>query len=444
MAAPVRGRLRPSTARVNCVVDVHNVRVISYQAAVRAGGDISIRSALVNVEAVGRRSGRNPRPARLPPRRSGFNPRPGHSGFSHVGIVPDDAVWSPGLLGDLPFPLPFHSGSASYLKHPSSALKTSLLRAAKITTLISSPANKTPINNAPLNNEVLKANEGGVRRDWSGARENPPTSAIVRHDSHVRGCGVTGSGIEPGSPGWEASSPTTAPPRPHERTHRVEDVFSHSHAANNQRKSASLQDAAESVADHKNSIDDSDSVEDDDYSLDSPAHFPSEFPSTSDVNKAEDIEYTDYMFTEDPNKLVDRLKYLFDRKQRGDYSNIKESSGSRSKVNDTQDGGRVTSQDGGFPESESDPRSPCKWTRREKFVSSMTCKLDDCGVIFKCTDINCTLVVRCQSGRRRLGERPPMGVKHREDQWLNLYKHTVFRIPTSPKMNPRILQVSDK
>ncbi|KAJ8889048.1 hypothetical protein PR048_008542 [Dryococelus australis] len=31
-------------------------------------------------------------PARLPPRRSGFNPRPGHSGFSHVGIVPDDAV----------------------------------------------------------------------------------------------------------------------------------------------------------------------------------------------------------------------------------------------------------------------------------------------------------------------------------------------------------------
>ncbi|KAJ8879848.1 hypothetical protein PR048_020465, partial [Dryococelus australis] len=27
-------------------------------------------------------------PARLPPRRTGFNPQPGHSGFSHVGIVP--------------------------------------------------------------------------------------------------------------------------------------------------------------------------------------------------------------------------------------------------------------------------------------------------------------------------------------------------------------------
>ncbi|KAJ8888387.1 hypothetical protein PR048_007877 [Dryococelus australis] len=31
-------------------------------------------------------------PARLPPKRFGFNFRPGNSGFSHVGIVPDDAV----------------------------------------------------------------------------------------------------------------------------------------------------------------------------------------------------------------------------------------------------------------------------------------------------------------------------------------------------------------
>ncbi|KAJ8890849.1 hypothetical protein PR048_010358 [Dryococelus australis] len=34
-----------------------------------------------------------------PPRRSGFNPRPGHSGFSHVGIVPDDAVGRPVFSG---------------------------------------------------------------------------------------------------------------------------------------------------------------------------------------------------------------------------------------------------------------------------------------------------------------------------------------------------------
>ncbi|KAJ8894735.1 hypothetical protein PR048_000042 [Dryococelus australis] len=34
-------------------------------------------------------------------------------------------------------------------------------------------------------------------------RENPPTSDIVRHDSHMRKSGVTRPGIEPGSPWWE-------------------------------------------------------------------------------------------------------------------------------------------------------------------------------------------------------------------------------------------------
>ncbi|KAJ8873596.1 hypothetical protein PR048_024414 [Dryococelus australis] len=39
-----------------------------------------------------RKFGSHPAPAHLPPRRPGFNPRPGHFEFSHVGIVPDDAV----------------------------------------------------------------------------------------------------------------------------------------------------------------------------------------------------------------------------------------------------------------------------------------------------------------------------------------------------------------
>ncbi|KAJ8875908.1 hypothetical protein PR048_023815 [Dryococelus australis] len=69
--------------------------------------------------------------------------------------------------------------------------------------------------------------------------------------------------------------------------------------------------------------DDSDSVEDDDYSVDALTRFFSEFPSTSDVNKAEDAENTDYMFTEVPNKLVDRLR-LLDEQQCGDYSSMKE------------------------------------------------------------------------------------------------------------------------
>ncbi|KAJ8866329.1 hypothetical protein PR048_032172 [Dryococelus australis] len=43
-------------------------------------------------------------PTRRPPRRPGFNPRLAHSGFSHVRIVPDDAVGQRGFLRDLPFP----------------------------------------------------------------------------------------------------------------------------------------------------------------------------------------------------------------------------------------------------------------------------------------------------------------------------------------------------
>ncbi|KAJ8870830.1 hypothetical protein PR048_027129 [Dryococelus australis] len=47
---------------------------------------------------------------------------------------------------------------------------------------------------------------------------NPPTSGIVRHDSHmgklVGGGGATPPRIEPGSPEWEAGSITTTPPFP--------------------------------------------------------------------------------------------------------------------------------------------------------------------------------------------------------------------------------------
>ncbi|KAJ8866098.1 hypothetical protein PR048_033622 [Dryococelus australis] len=44
--------------------------------------------------------------------------------------------WSAGLLGDLPFPPPLHSGAAPHsLQSPSSALKTSLLRDAQISSL---------------------------------------------------------------------------------------------------------------------------------------------------------------------------------------------------------------------------------------------------------------------------------------------------------------------
>ncbi|KAJ8872123.1 hypothetical protein PR048_025725 [Dryococelus australis] len=69
-------------------------------------------------------------PARLPPWRTGFNPRPG------CGNRAPRCRWSAGFLGDLPFRPHFHSGAAPYSPlSPSSALKTSLLRDAQISSL---------------------------------------------------------------------------------------------------------------------------------------------------------------------------------------------------------------------------------------------------------------------------------------------------------------------
>ncbi|KAJ8872348.1 hypothetical protein PR048_025952 [Dryococelus australis] len=71
-------------------------------------------------------------PARPPPRRSGPNPRPGQSGFSQVGIVPDDAVGRRVFSGNSRFPPPSHSDAAPRSpQSPSSALKTSMLRAVQ-------------------------------------------------------------------------------------------------------------------------------------------------------------------------------------------------------------------------------------------------------------------------------------------------------------------------
>ncbi|KAJ8878656.1 hypothetical protein PR048_019239 [Dryococelus australis] len=57
-------------------------------------------------------------------------------GFSHVGIVPDDAVSRRVFTGISRFPPPFHSSAAPYSpQSPSSALKTSMLRAFRICSL---------------------------------------------------------------------------------------------------------------------------------------------------------------------------------------------------------------------------------------------------------------------------------------------------------------------
>ncbi|KAJ8894382.1 hypothetical protein PR048_007033 [Dryococelus australis] len=78
--------------------------------------------------------------ARLPLRRTGFNPRPGHRIFAS-GNYAGRWRWSAGFLGDLPPPL--HSGAAPYSHQlPSSDLKTSLLRAAQISSLTHSVFHK--------------------------------------------------------------------------------------------------------------------------------------------------------------------------------------------------------------------------------------------------------------------------------------------------------------
>ncbi|KAJ8885721.1 hypothetical protein PR048_011919 [Dryococelus australis] len=89
-----------------------------------------------------------------------------------------------------------------------------------------------------------------------------------------------------------------------------------------------IEGEAGSEVDHKESIDDdydgSDNVEVYGDSPDVPTYFHNEFPSTSDVKKAEDAANTDYTFTEDLNKLVDRLEYLLYIHKQGDFSNMKE------------------------------------------------------------------------------------------------------------------------
>ncbi|KAJ8881344.1 hypothetical protein PR048_017825 [Dryococelus australis] len=72
---------------------------------------------------------------RLPPRRTGFDSRRSGSQIFSRGNRAERCRWSAGFLGDLPFTPYLHSGAASHVDSPSSALKTSMLRAAKISAL---------------------------------------------------------------------------------------------------------------------------------------------------------------------------------------------------------------------------------------------------------------------------------------------------------------------
>ncbi|KAJ8879886.1 hypothetical protein PR048_020506 [Dryococelus australis] len=71
-----------------------------------------------------------------PPTKANLVQSPAGALDLQVGIVADDAVGRRVFLGDLPFPPPLHSVAAPYsLQSPSSALATSLLMAAQISSL---------------------------------------------------------------------------------------------------------------------------------------------------------------------------------------------------------------------------------------------------------------------------------------------------------------------
>ncbi|KAJ8895390.1 hypothetical protein PR048_000722 [Dryococelus australis] len=193
--------------------------------------------------------------ARLPPRRSGFNPQPGHSGFSHVGIVPDDAVGrrvfsgisrfpalsfqrcsiltSIALIGsqDLdvksrrnsftsvyrvnvstprkPPPSPSKAVSATL---PTCDIRRNIKTAAQWglgskRKLQSCEASET--TTGPNHLLKMRADGGGAMCIWSSAgvqgltetgdpRENPRTNDVARHDFHVCKSGVVPRGTEPG------------------------------------------------------------------------------------------------------------------------------------------------------------------------------------------------------------------------------------------------------
>ncbi|KAJ8867861.1 hypothetical protein PR048_031666 [Dryococelus australis] len=195
-------------------------------------------------------------------RQTKFNSRPGYPRMFVCGYRAGRCHWSAGFLGFLPFALPFHSGAPPYSpQSPSSALETSLLRVATLSsrtrrglpaellwgarrvayslghavattvpfvydstgnafrhtlTTDSLDSNPEPVcrkahcdlehgENAmtPYHRFLLRGLENrrgcsevdiGRRRDeraqeTGDQRENPPTSGVVLHDSHVRKIG---------------------------------------------------------------------------------------------------------------------------------------------------------------------------------------------------------------------------------------------------------------
>ncbi|KAJ8881490.1 hypothetical protein PR048_017971 [Dryococelus australis] len=109
--------------------------------------------------------------------------------------------WSADSLGDIPFPAPFHSGAAPFSSHSSGNGSQDFVVKSRpnLSTQLLLLGNSAGMK-GPGKREILKKTH----------RPTASSSTIPTCENPV----VTRSGIEPGSPWWEASRLTAQPPRP--------------------------------------------------------------------------------------------------------------------------------------------------------------------------------------------------------------------------------------
>ncbi|KAJ8893509.1 hypothetical protein PR048_006107 [Dryococelus australis] len=175
----------------------------------------------------------------------------GRTRHSQVGIVPDDAAGRWVFSGIYRFPRPLILAlHRIQLTSPSSALKTTMLKAARISSLTHFHSTRKSMN---YDNALRERYSGRSQRNtWSEVfcrrairtrrtlkMGMPPRISLRQHEQGRRkraipkktlrptpssgtiptceNPGVTRPGIKPGSPWWEASSLTAQPPPPQGR-----------------------------------------------------------------------------------------------------------------------------------------------------------------------------------------------------------------------------------
>ncbi|KAJ8897071.1 hypothetical protein PR048_002417 [Dryococelus australis] len=132
---------------------------------------------------------------RLSPRRTVFEPRRGRLGPSHVGIVMYDAVGQRVFSGISRLPLPFQCGAAQHSSRFTLIGSQDLVVKSRPDIFTHSPHSldlARQITRSPLegkggisNTSPCTRHLNEEAREAEDPKKNPPTSGIVRHDSHL-------------------------------------------------------------------------------------------------------------------------------------------------------------------------------------------------------------------------------------------------------------------